>query len=372
MAFPAGLVQSGLGITVKGALMPATLAILLWKRALRALVLGIALTPLLVQAAPEPPRTARAKAAAKHKPVAKHRLVTTNQRLAKHKVKHRLAANHMAGVHQAAYQARALKAAAFDGAGMGVGVDLKSNVALVIDQASGEAVISKNIHDVHPVASITKLMTALVILDTQTPLGARVDITEQDIDAERGSRSRLKVGTQLSRNDLLHLALMASENRAAHALGRTFPGGMPVFVEAMNAKARELGMMSTRFTDPTGLSSANVSTAGDLVKLVRETHRYTLIRQYSTSASHQVNVLGHPVMFRNTNRLIASEQWEIGLSKTGFINEAGRCLVMQAQIQGRPVVIVLLDSWGKLSRIGDANRIRKWLTSSAPAGTGAG
>ena len=210
-------------------------------------------------------------------------------------------------------------------------------------------------------------MTSLVILDAQVALTQRVEITGEDIDTERGSRSRLKVGTELSRNDMLHLALMASENRAAHALGRTFPGGLSAFVEAMNAKARELGMMSTRFVDPTGLSSANVSTAADLAKLVRETHRHSLIRQYSTNTSHQVNVAGREIKFNNTNRLVASEKWEIGLSKTGFINEAGRCLVMQAKIQGRPMVIVLLDSWGKLSRIGDANRIKKWLTSSASA-----
>ena len=262
-------------------------------------------------------------------------------------------------LHEAAYRARALKVANSP-------LGLKSNVALVIDQTTGETVISKNIEDVHPVASITKLMTALVILDAQAVLGQRVEISNEDIDIERGSRSRLKVGTELTRNDLLHLALMASENRAAHALGRTFPGGMAVFVEAMNAKARELGMLSSRFVDPTGLSSANVSTASDLVKLVRETHGHALIRRYSTAESHRVNVGGREVAFRNTNRLVASETWDIGLSKTGFINEAGRCLVMQAKIQGRPVVIVLLDSWGKLSRIGDANRIRKWLTSNVP------
>ena len=264
-------------------------------------------------------------------------------------------------VHEAAYLARAVKVA-------GAPLGLKSNVALVIDQTTGEMVISKNINEVHPVASITKLMTALVILDAQVALTNRVEITADDIDSERGSRSRLKVGSELSRNDLLHLALMASENRAAHALGRTYPDGLAVFVEAMNAKARELGMMSTRFVDPTGLSSANVSTASDLVKLVREAHRHALIRQYSTDSSHQVNVGGREIAFRNTNRLVASETWDIGLSKTGFINEAGRCLVMQAKIQGRPLVIVLLDSWGKLSRIGDANRIRKWLTSGLTSG----
>ena len=250
----------------------------------------------------------------------------------------------------------------------GNGLGLKSSVALVIDQASGEVILSKNVDEVHPVASITKLMTALVILDAQVALGYRVDITDEDVDTERGSRSRLKVGAELSRNDLLHLALMASENRAAHALGRSFPGGMPAFVDAMNAKARELGMMRSRFVDPTGLSSANVSTAADLVRLVRESHRHSLIREYSTATSHEVSVGGRTLKFNNTNRLVASEKWDIGLSKTGFINEAGRCLVMQAKIQGRPMVIVLLDSWGKLSRIGDANRIKKWLTSAAPTG----
>ena len=165
---------------------------------------------------------------------------------------------------------------------------------------------------------------------------------------------------------------MSSENRAAHALGRSYPGGMAAFVEAMNAKALALGMVRTRFVDPTGLSSANVSTASDLVKLVHETHRQPLIRQYSTSPNHQVTIAGRPAKFNNTNRLVSSETWDIGLSKTGFINEAGRCLVMQAKIQGRPLVIVLLDSWGKLSRIGDANRIKKWLTSSVESGASPG
>ena len=281
---------------------------------------------------------------------------------------------------QSAHRARALKVSPSSGsasnaasyapsyAAAGANLGLKSNVALVIDQSTGETVISKNVDDVHPVASITKLMTALVILESQAALSERVEITAEDIDLERGSRSRLKVGAGLSRDELLHLALMASENRAAHALGRSFPGGMSVFVDAMNTKARELGMMQTRFVDPTGLSSANVSTASDLVRLVKETHRHAVIRRYSTGESLQVNAGGRMLTFRNTNRLVASEAWDIGLSKTGFINEAGRCLVMQAKIQGRPLVIVLLDSWGKLSRIGDANRIRKWLSTSAPGG----
>ena len=265
------------------------------------------------------------------------------------------------------YRARAMKVGA-----IGDNLGLKSNVALVIDQTTGELVFSKNVDDVHPIASITKLMTALVILDAQLPLTERVDITAEDVDTERGSRSRLKIGAEFSRDDLLHLALMSSENRAAHALGRSYPGGMAAFVEAMNAKAFALGMGRTRFVDPTGLSSANVSTASDLVKLVHETHRQPLIRQYSTSTNHQVTIAGRLASFNNTNRLVSSETWDIGLSKTGFINEAGRCLVMQAKIQGRPLVIVLLDSWGKLSRIGDANRIKKWLTSSGENAASAG
>ena len=309
--------------------------VLVSKVAVWSLAVGMALAPMLVDAAQEKGASRRAQATAKKK----------------------LALRHQAD------KPRLLKVSA-----TGVGLGLKSNVALVIDQGTGETIFSKNVNDVHPVASITKLMTALVILDTQVALTKRVEITDEDVDVERGSRSRLRVGAELSRNDMLHLALMASENRAAHALGRTFPEGLAAFVEAMNAKARELGMMSTRFVDPTGLSSANVSTAADLVKLVRETHRHNLIRQYSTNAFHHVNVAGRELRFNNTNRLVASENWDIGLSKTGFINEAGRCLVMQAKIQGRPMVIVLLDSWGKLSRIGDANRIKKWLTSALPAG----
>ena len=259
-------------------------------------------------------------------------------------------------------------ARAHNGNGAAQGPGLKSHVALVIDQVTGELLIAKNVDEVHAVASITKLMTALVILDARVPLSELVEIGSEDVDTERGTRSRLKLGAQLSRNDLLHLALMASENRAAHALGRSYPGGLAAFVEAMNAKARDLGMMRTRFVDPTGLSSANVATAAELARLVRESHRHALIRQYSTDTSYDVTVGSRVLRFNNTNRLVASENWDIGLSKTGYINEAGKCLVMQVKIQGRPMVIVLLDSWGKLTRIGDANRIKKWLASSAAQG----
>jgi len=255
-------------------------------------------------------------------------------------------------------RARVRKVAADNGE-----LNLRSNVALVVDQSTGQPVIAKNIDEVHPIASITKLMTAQVILDAQLPMAEPVLITEDDKDTERNSRSRLRVGAELSRTDLLQLALLASENRAAHALGRTFPGGMSAFVAAMNQKARTLGMTNTRFVDPTGLSSNNVSTASDLVKMVQSADRYALIREYSTTATHDVEVLGRQVRFANTNRLVGSDSWDISLSKTGFINEAGRCLVMQAKIQGRALTIVLLDSFGKFTRIADANRIRKWLNS---------
>jgi D-alanyl-D-alanine endopeptidase (penicillin-binding protein 7) len=245
---------------------------------------------------------------------------------------------------------------------------LKSNVALVIDDRTGQTLVAKNASDRAPIASITKLMTALVVLDSQVPLSKRIEITEDDVDHERNSRSRLKVGAELTRAELLHLALMASENRAAHALGRSHPGGLPAFVAAMNAKAQALGMTRTRFVDPTGLSGANVSTATDLVRLVDAADGVHLIRRYSTDPMLEVQVLGRELRFHNTNRLVASEGWEVALSKTGFLHEAGRCLVMRARVDGRALTFVLLDSWGKLSRIGDANRIRKWLSATLAAG----
>ncbi|MBL8380919.1 MAG: serine hydrolase [Burkholderiales bacterium] len=241
---------------------------------------------------------------------------------------------------------------------------LKSNVALVIDDKSGQTLLAKNVDDRQPIASITKLMTALVVLESQVPLSKRIEITEADIDLERSSRSRLSVGTELTRAELLHLALMASENRAAHALGRSHPGGIEAFIAAMNAKAAALGMARTRFVDPTGLSGANVSTATDLVRLVEAADKVNLIRRYSTDPHLDVQVLGRDVRFHNTNRLVASDGWDVTVSKTGFLSEAGRCLVMRARVDGRDLTFILLDSWGKLSRIGDANRIRKWLSAA--------
>ena len=248
---------------------------------------------------------------------------------------------------------------------------LNSSAALVVDQQSGEILYGKNAQAVAPIASLTKLMTAMVVLDAGLDPEERIAISQDDLDWLRGSHSRLRVGALLSRDELLRLALMASENRAASALGRSYPGGIETFVRAMNLKAQLLGMNGTRFSDSTGLSSANVSTAEDLATLVRAAHRYPKIRDYSTSKGFEVSFGGRVHAFRNTNRLVGRGAWVIGLSKTGFINEAGRCLVMQATLAGRAVVIVLLDSWGKHSRIGDANRIRKWLelasgTSSSP------
>jgi D-alanyl-D-alanine endopeptidase (penicillin-binding protein 7) len=243
-------------------------------------------------------------------------------------------------------------------------LSLKSASAIILDQQTGEVLYGKNHAAVLPIASITKLMTAMVMLDANLDPDEPVAITNDDIDLEKGSRSRLSVGSTVSRDELLLIALMASENRAAHALGRSYPGGLPAFVQAMNHKAQMLGMNDTKFVDPTGLSSNNVSTAEDLSKMVRAAHAYPRIRGYSTATSYEVNTGLRTIAYRNTNRLVSNEGWHIGLSKTGFINEAGRCLVMQATLKTRPVIIVLLDSLGKMTRIADAIRIRKWLEAS--------
>ncbi|MBP8305847.1 MAG: D-alanyl-D-alanine endopeptidase [Burkholderiaceae bacterium] len=240
-------------------------------------------------------------------------------------------------------------------------LDLRSSVALVTDQRTGEVLLSKNPNAVLPIASITKVMTSLVVLDAQLPLAETVEINAEDIDTEKGSRSRLRPGTRLTRAELLQLALMSSENRAAHALARHYPGGMPAFVAAMNAKARQLGMTASQFSDPTGLSDRNVSNAHDLARMLRAAYDYPLVRQFSTAPELTVDAGYRMISFRNTNRLIDHSSWSIGLQKTGYIAEAGRCLVMQANIESRPVLMVLLDSAGRYSRFGDAQRIRDWL-----------
>lgn len=243
---------------------------------------------------------------------------------------------------------------------------IASSKALIINQDTGEILYAKNTNVPTPIASLTKLMMAMVLLDQKLPMEEIITVTEEDIDTLKGTGSRLRVGTQLSRHDLLQLALMSSENRAASALARTSPQGMAAFVSAMNAKAAALGMTHTRFADPTGLNSENVSTAEDLVKMVKAAYQYPEIRAITTTPQYEVAVNGYqrPMEYRNTNILVRKGDWNIGLSKTGFISESGRCLVMQAEIADQPLIIVLLDSWGKFTRIGDAQRIRKWIESS--------
>jgi len=240
-------------------------------------------------------------------------------------------------------------------------LDLRSSVALVVDQRSGETLFAKNSLAVLPIASITKLMTAMVVLDANLPMSEVLEVTDADIDLEKGSRSRLRPGTRLTRAEMLNLALMSSENRAAHALGRQYPGGLGAFVQAMNEKAKSLAMTDSSFVDPTGLSSRNVSNARDLSRMVRAAFEYPLIRQYSTATELTVDTGSRTLSFHSTNRLVDDPGWAIGLQKTGYISEAGRCLVMQASIEGRPLVLVLLDSQGRLSRFGDAQRLRNWL-----------
>ncbi|MQM31899.1 MAG: D-alanyl-D-alanine endopeptidase [Candidatus Accumulibacter phosphatis] len=245
---------------------------------------------------------------------------------------------------------------------------VRSGSALVIAQDGGEALYEKNASIVVPIASITKLMTAMVVLDSMPNLQAPIAITDDDVDYLKGSRSRLQVGSVLTREMALLLALMSSENRAANALGRHYPGGLGAFIVAMNRKAASLGMSRTHFEDPTGLTSNNVSTAHDLARMVAAAYRYPLIREFSTTSGVTAEVKGRDLEYRNTNQLVKSPAWEIGLSKTGYIQEAGKCLVMQARVADRPVVIVLLDSSDKQTRIGDANRIKRWMESASAAG----
>jgi serine-type D-Ala-D-Ala endopeptidase (penicillin-binding protein 7) len=247
-------------------------------------------------------------------------------------------------------------------------LDLKSSVALVIDQETSEVLLRKNDSAVLPIASITKLMTGLVISEAKLPMDETITITQDDVDTEKGSSSRLRVGTALSRGELMHLALMSSENRAAHALGRTYPGGLSAFVEAMNQRAQLLGMGDTKYVEPTGLSSRNQSSAQDLARLVAMASQDKMLSELSTSPGHQVEIGRRTLQFNNTNRLVKNPAWDIGLQKTGYISEAGQCLVMQARVAGRKLIMVFLDSAGKLSRIADAERVRKWVETHSPTG----
>jgi D-alanyl-D-alanine endopeptidase (penicillin-binding protein 7) len=241
-------------------------------------------------------------------------------------------------------------------------LSLNSSAVMVMDQASGEVLLEKNADAALPIASITKVMTAMVVLDAAQPLDEMIVIAREDTQLEKYSASRLKVGASFTRAELLHLALMSSENRAANALGRSYPGGLPAFVIAMNEKARALGMTSSNFVEPTGLSSGNVASPRDLAVLVNAAHHIPLIRDYSTDRDAVVRVGGRQQQFRNTNALTRDENWDIGLSKTGFIRDAGKCLVMQARLDQREVIIVMLDAEGSAKRLADAERIRRWLS----------
>jgi len=240
---------------------------------------------------------------------------------------------------------------------------LRSSVALVMDAREGVTLYARDIDARRPIASLTKLMTAMVVLDAKLPLDEPITITQDDRDRLRGTRSRLAFGAEYTRHDLLKAALAASENRAAAALARTYPGGTPAMIAAMNAKAAELGMTQTYYRDSSGLDSHNVSTARDLARLAVAAEQYPLITEFTTTEDFQIADVrtGKPLEFVNTNRLVRSGRWQIGLSKTGYTHDAGNCLVMEARIAARPVIVVLLNSWGKLSKYGDSTRIRDWL-----------
>ncbi len=268
------------------------------------------------------------------------------------------------------YAAAPVRMTAGDRAGLNLTrdpLDLASSVALVLDQNNSEVLFEKNANVALPIASITKLMTGLIVVEANQDLQEELVVTDDDVDREKFTSSRLRVGSRLTRGELLHIALMSSENRAAAALGRNYPGGVQGFVAAMNAKAAELGMSDTRYVDSSGLSSRNVASARDLAKLVGYAYQKPILRQYSTDPNSMVEAGGRTLQYNNTNYLVKMPDWDIGLQKTGFINEAGRCLVMQAMIQGRAVIMVFLDSKGKQSRTADAGRVKRWLEAFTPA-----
>jgi D-alanyl-D-alanine endopeptidase (penicillin-binding protein 7) len=301
----------------------------------------------------------------KKKTVVSKKAATPVSRQVKKKAKVTFASNSKAANANSAQarKAQIANASAFESDG--VTPKFASSAVAVIDQTTGNVLFEKNAHQIVPIASITKLMTAMVALDAQPSLSEPLTISEADIDTLKGTGSRLSVGTQLSREEMLRLALMSSENRASSALSRHYPGGRSAFIAAMNRKAHDLGLSDTRFSDATGLTPENVSSARDLAKLVDAAHQYPLIREFSTSEEYHVDVRGRAQTFRNTNALVRNDGWHIGLSKTGYISEAGKCLVMQAWFDNKPMIIILLDSWGKVTRIGDAQRIKRWLESVA-------
>lgn len=327
--------------------MRTTIASFVQKVALTAVAVAFVSTPAL--AAKRPDASVERQASPSAKKRVSRTFIVAKRRTAVRVADTRPSFGQLAGLHTTSDQ-----------------LDLKSSVALVIDQDTREVLLSKNDSAVLPIASITKLMTGLLLSEARLPMDEMIQITQDDVDTEKGSSSRLRVGTMLSRGELLHLALMSSENRAAHALGRTYPGGLSTFVALMNAKAKALGMNDTSYVEPTGLSSRNQSSAHDLARLVSVAYNDPQLRELSTSPGHQVAVGNRTLSFNNTNRLVKNQNWDIGLQKTGYISEAGQCLVMQAKIAGRKLIMVFLDSAGKLSRIGDAERVRKWVESNPP------
>ncbi|MGY1489421.1 D-alanyl-D-alanine endopeptidase [Methylobacillus pratensis] len=321
-------------------------------------MLALCMPPALAYAAEKKPqKTASSKTKASKKVVAKKKTKTTVAR------KNEASGRIISTIRSNSAVATASPSVFKD---YGTGLKLASSKAMIVNQDSGEILFAKGTDIAAPIASLTKLMTAMVVLDAQLDMEEKLHVTRDDIDTLKGTGSRMPIGASLTRAEMLQLALMASENRAASALGRHYPGGVDAFVAAMNAKALQLGMLHSRFADPTGLNSANVSTAEDLVKMVRAAYQYPEIRHVSTSSSYSVPVNGTraPLQYVNSNVLVRNSDWVIGLSKTGYINEAGRCLVMQAQVGGQPLIIVLLDSFSKNARVGDAQKIRKWIESS--------
>jgi D-alanyl-D-alanine endopeptidase (penicillin-binding protein 7) len=349
----------------------------MFKLALAALVsLLFVLTPVTAEAKSE--RRAKVSTVKKHvvkKPQAKRKEAADSRvrlvrKVSVHRGKRIVSYRNVRSAHVlAAPRARS----AGDVAGLNLTHDplaLASNVALVLDQSSSEVLFEKNASVALPIASITKLMTGLLVVQAGQDMNEVLTITDDDVDREKHTSSRLRVGARMTRGNLLHIALMSSENRAASALGRNYPGGITAFVAAMNAKAHELGMTETRYVDSSGLSSRNVASARDLAKLAMVAHQEPLLREYSTDPKYVVDAGGRMMHYSNTNYLVASPDWDIGLQKTGFINEAGRCLVMQAMIQGRAVIMVFLDSKGKQSRTADAGRMRRWLEALKPPAIG--
>ena len=239
---------------------------------------------------------------------------------------------------------------------------ITANVAYVVDQQTGEVLLGRNEGLVHPIASLTKLMTGMIIADAQLPMDEKIVIDDADVDRLKFSSSRLKVGTKLTREQALHLALMSSENRAAHALARTYPGGESAFVSAMNVKAQQLGMQHTTYVEPTGLSSQNQSNAHDLALLTAAACEQPLLRRYTTSPGYRLATEQGTTQYVNTNRLVRAGTWDIGLQKTGYIREAGQCILVQTKVMGRKVIMVLLDSASTFSRIKDAQLVKRWLS----------